>query len=73
MFWGLPDPHPDPLVKDMDPDSSIIKHRGNFGADPDPTPTPDPTTFLSDFEDVKKLFFSYFFLIAYLRAHYFQY
>jgi hypothetical protein len=25
MFLGLPDPHPDPLVRDTDPDPSIIK------------------------------------------------
>jgi hypothetical protein len=28
MFLGLPDPHPDPLVRDMDPDSA---------PDPDPS------------------------------------
>jgi hypothetical protein len=25
MFLALPDPHPDPLVRDTDPDPSIIK------------------------------------------------
>jgi hypothetical protein len=27
MFLGLPDPHPDPLVKDIEPDPSIIKQK----------------------------------------------
>jgi hypothetical protein len=27
MFLGLPDPHPDPLVRDTDPDLSIIKQK----------------------------------------------
>jgi hypothetical protein len=27
MFLGLPDPHPDPLVKYMDPDPPIIKQK----------------------------------------------
>jgi hypothetical protein len=29
MFLGLPDPHPDPLVRDMepDPDPSIMKQK----------------------------------------------
>ncbi len=27
MLLGLPDPHPDQLVKDMDPDPSIIKQK----------------------------------------------
>ncbi len=27
MFLGLKDPHPDPLVRDTDPDPSIIKQK----------------------------------------------
>ncbi len=27
MLLGLPDPHPDQLVKDMDPDPTIIKQK----------------------------------------------
>ncbi len=34
MFLGLPDPHPDPLVRDMDPDpapdSSIFKQKAKI-------------------------------------------
>jgi hypothetical protein len=40
----------------------------HFGADTDPTP--DPTPFFSDFKDVKKLIFSYYFHITYPQAHY---
>jgi hypothetical protein len=41
--------------------------------DLDPDPTPDPSPFFSDAKDLKKYFFSYFFLITYLQAHYHQY
>ncbi len=27
MFLGLPDPHPDPLIREMDPDPSIVKQK----------------------------------------------
>jgi hypothetical protein len=27
MFLGLPDPHPDPLVRDTYPDPSVIKEK----------------------------------------------
>jgi hypothetical protein len=27
MFLGLPDPHPDPLIRDTDPDPSFIKQK----------------------------------------------
>jgi hypothetical protein len=27
MFLDLPDPHPDPLVRDLDPDLSIIQQK----------------------------------------------
>jgi hypothetical protein len=42
----------------------------HFGADPDRTL--DSTTFLSDFNDAKKIIFSYFFLITYPQSHYLQ-
>jgi hypothetical protein len=35
--------------------------------------TPDQTPFFSDVKDAKKIFFSYFFLITYSRAHYLQF
>ncbi len=37
MFWGLPDPHPDKFVKDLDPDPdpSFIMHRGKFSLNPE--------------------------------------
>ncbi len=38
--------------------------------DPDPDPTPDPTPFFIDVKDAKKI--SYFFLIAYPKAHHLQ-
>ncbi len=37
----------------------------HFGADLDPAPTPDPTPFFSDFNNAKKIFFSYFFSFSY--------
>jgi hypothetical protein len=50
---------------------SVLKICDIFGADPDlwlldPDPAPDPTPFFSDFKD------TYFFLTAFLQAHYFQ-
>ena len=33
MFLGLPDPHPDTLVRDMDPDPSIIKQNSKKNID----------------------------------------
>ncbi len=33
MFLGLPDPDPDPIVRGMDPDPSIIKQNGTKNLD----------------------------------------
>ncbi len=46
------------LLMDLDP-----------APDPDLDPTTDPTPFFTDFKDVKRLFFSYLFLITYAQEH----
>ncbi len=33
MFLGLPDPHPDPLLRGTDPDPSIIKQNSKKNPD----------------------------------------
>ncbi len=38
MFLGLPDPHTDPLVKDLDPNLAPDQ-----ALNPDPAPNPDPS------------------------------